>query len=87
LLTPLLAFLPPAFVFVGMVWRDILFGVIWLAAATLAAVRAQHLRFGGALAVRRSARDLRRRKVLLRPMRSSRRHCSRPTRFTARILT
>ena len=36
LLTPLLAFLPPAFVFVGMVWRDILFGVIWLAAATLA---------------------------------------------------
>src|ERR1700704_28648 len=36
LLTPLLAFVPPAFVFVGMVWRDILFGVIWLAAATLA---------------------------------------------------
>src|SRR3982074_197250 len=35
LLPPLLAFVPPAFVFVGMVWRDILFGVIWLAAATL----------------------------------------------------
>jgi hypothetical protein len=35
MLTPLLAFAPPAFVFVGMVWRDILFGVIWLAAAAL----------------------------------------------------
>jgi hypothetical protein len=35
LLTVLLAFVPPAFVFVGMVWRDILFGVIWLAAAAL----------------------------------------------------
>jgi hypothetical protein len=35
-LTPLLAFTPPAFFFVGMVWRDILFGVIWLAAAVLA---------------------------------------------------
>ena len=35
LVTPLLALLPPAFVFVGMVWRDVLFGVIWLAAAAL----------------------------------------------------
>jgi hypothetical protein len=36
LATPLLAFAPPAFFFVGMVWRDVLFGVIWLAAAVLA---------------------------------------------------
>jgi hypothetical protein len=36
LLTPLLALTPPAFFFVGMVWRDILFGVMWLAAAALA---------------------------------------------------
>jgi hypothetical protein len=34
--TLLLAFTPPAFLFVGMVWRDILFGVVWLAAAALA---------------------------------------------------
>ena len=31
----LLAFMPPAFFFVGMVWRDVLFGVVWLAAAVL----------------------------------------------------
>jgi hypothetical protein len=36
LATPLLAFAPPAFFFVGMIWRDVLFGVIWLAAAVLA---------------------------------------------------
>jgi hypothetical protein len=36
LVTPLLAFAPPAFVFVGLIWRDILFGVVWLAAAVLA---------------------------------------------------
>ena len=36
LLALLLAFAPPAFVFVGMVWRDVLFGVVWLAAAMLA---------------------------------------------------
>jgi hypothetical protein len=35
LATLLLALAPPAFVFVGLVWRDILFGVIWLAAAVL----------------------------------------------------
>jgi hypothetical protein len=35
LLTPLLALTPPAFFFVGMVWRDVLFGVMWLAAAAL----------------------------------------------------
>src|SRR5215510_11720553 len=36
LVTLLLAFVPPAFFFVGMVWRDVLFGVIWFAAAVLA---------------------------------------------------
>lgn len=35
LVTPLLAFAPPAFFFVGMVWRDVLFGVIWLVAPVL----------------------------------------------------
>jgi len=32
----LLAFTPPAFFFVGMIWRDVLFAVTWLAAAVLA---------------------------------------------------
>jgi len=36
LATALLAFTPPAFFFVGMIWRDVLFGVVWLAAAVLA---------------------------------------------------
>jgi hypothetical protein len=36
LATALLAFTPPAFFFVGMIWRDVLFAVIWLAAAVLA---------------------------------------------------
>ena len=35
LATPFLALLPPTFFFVGMIWRDILFGVIWLAAAVI----------------------------------------------------
>lgn len=35
IVTPLLALSPPAFFFVGMIWRDILFGVIWLVAAVL----------------------------------------------------
>ena len=35
LVAVLLAFTPPAFVFVGMVWRDVMFGVTWLAAAAL----------------------------------------------------
>ena len=45
--TVLLAFTPPAFFFVGMIWRDVLFAVIWLAAAVLAfaaADRAARLR-------------------------------------------
>lgn len=36
LATPLVALAPPAFFFVGMIWRDVLFGVIWLLAAVLA---------------------------------------------------
>jgi hypothetical protein len=35
LATLFLALLPPAFFFVGMIWRDILFGVIWLVAAVI----------------------------------------------------
>src|SRR5947209_3523855 len=38
LLVLLLAFTPPAFVFLGMIWRDVQFGVIWLFAAVLAFV-------------------------------------------------
>ena len=41
LVTPLLAFVPPAFFFVGLVWRDVLFGIIWLFAAVLALVAAE----------------------------------------------
>jgi hypothetical protein len=32
----LAAFVPPAFFFVGMIWRDVLFGVVWLAASVSA---------------------------------------------------
>jgi hypothetical protein len=35
LLVPLLALSPPAFVFVGIIWRDVLFAVAWLLAAVL----------------------------------------------------
>jgi hypothetical protein len=42
LATPLVALVPPAFFFVGMVWRDSLFGVIWLFAAVLAFLAADH---------------------------------------------
>jgi hypothetical protein len=47
LATPLLAFLPPAFFFVGMIWRDVQFAVMWLAAGVLvfaAAERGRHIR-------------------------------------------
>jgi hypothetical protein len=47
LLLPLLALSPPAFVFVGIIWRDILFAITWLLAAGLvfaAAERASRLR-------------------------------------------
>jgi hypothetical protein len=36
LATALVALMPPAFFFVGMIWRDVLFGVVWLGAAVLA---------------------------------------------------
>ena len=32
---PLLALLPPAFVFVGIIWRDVLFAISWLLAAAI----------------------------------------------------
>jgi hypothetical protein len=35
LLLPLLALVPPAFVFVGIIWRDVLFATAWLLAATI----------------------------------------------------
>jgi len=46
-LLPLLALLPPAFVFVGVIWRDVLFATGWLMAAAIvyaAAGRAARLR-------------------------------------------
>lgn len=36
LATALLAFTPPAFIFIGMIWRDVLFAGVWLCAAALA---------------------------------------------------
>jgi len=36
LLLPLLALTPPAFVFVGIIWRDVLFATSWLLAAAIA---------------------------------------------------
>ena len=44
LATVLLASRPPAFFFVGMIWRDVLFAVIWLTAAVLAFAAADHPR-------------------------------------------
>ncbi len=35
MLLPLLALSPPAFVFVGIIWRDVLFAIAWLLAAAL----------------------------------------------------
>ena len=35
LLLPLLALTPPAFVFVGIIWRDVLFATTWLLAAVI----------------------------------------------------
>jgi hypothetical protein len=35
LLLPLLALMPPAFVFVGIIWRDVLFATSWLLAAAI----------------------------------------------------
>ncbi len=36
IITPLLALAPPAFVFAGVIWRDVLFAAAWLLAAALA---------------------------------------------------
>jgi hypothetical protein len=36
LLTPFVALAPPAFFFLGLIWRDVLFGVVWLTAGVLA---------------------------------------------------
>jgi len=36
LLLPVLALLPPAFAFVGIIWRDVLFATCWLLAASMA---------------------------------------------------
>jgi hypothetical protein len=36
LVTSLLALMPPAFFFLALIWRDVLFGVIWLVAGVLA---------------------------------------------------
>ena len=41
-LPPLLALLPPAFVLVGVIWRDVLFAVTWLLAIVLAFAVADH---------------------------------------------
>src|SRR5690348_9767814 len=41
LLLPLLGLSPPAFVLLGVIWRDILFGVVWLLASGLAYAVAQ----------------------------------------------
>jgi hypothetical protein len=41
LLLPLLALMPPAFVFVGIIWRDVLFAVTWLLAAAIAFAAAE----------------------------------------------
>ncbi len=45
LIVPLLALAPPAFMLLGMLWRDVLFGVVWLAAAVTAyaAAEGRHL--------------------------------------------
>ena len=41
LLLPLLALLPPAFVFVGIIWRDVLFATTWVLAAAIAFAAAE----------------------------------------------
>src|ERR1700704_2473296 len=41
LVLPLLALMPPAFVFVGIIWRDMLFATTWLLAAAIAFAAAE----------------------------------------------
>lgn len=50
---PVMALVPPAFMLLGMIWRDVLFGAVWLLAAALAFAVADR----GA-AVRRSAQAI-----------------------------
>jgi hypothetical protein len=66
LVTPLLALSPPAFAFVGMIWRDVLFACAWLLAAALAFAAAESRRPVRALA-RATALGLLGFGVLLRP--------------------
>ena len=50
MLVPILALTPPAFVFVGIIWRDVLFATIWLLAAVIvfaSAGRSAGLRVAG----------------------------------------
>jgi hypothetical protein len=44
LILPLLALSPPAFVFVGIIWRDVLFAITWLLAAAIVFAAADHSR-------------------------------------------
>jgi hypothetical protein len=43
LIVPLLALFPPAFMLLGMIWRDILFAGLWLLAAVMAFVTAERV--------------------------------------------
>jgi hypothetical protein len=43
LLVPLLALTPPAFMLLGMIWRDVLFGIVWLLAAVTAYAAAERM--------------------------------------------
>jgi hypothetical protein len=43
LVVPLLALVPPAFMLLGMIWRDVLFGVVWLVAAVTAYAAAERV--------------------------------------------
>lgn len=66
LLLPVLALSPPAFVFVGVIWRDMLFAVLWLTAAA-AALTAAAPRRPRAIVLQATALVLVAVGVLLRP--------------------
>ena len=65
-LLPLLALLPPAFVFVGIIWRDVFFAAAWLLAGALGYAAATQHR-GGRLLLQGLAMLLCALGVLLRP--------------------
>src|SRR5215204_6837004 len=44
-LVPLLALVPPAFILLAMIWRDVLFGAVWLVAAVTAFTAAGRITF------------------------------------------